>query len=219
MHRIFRNFFTEEELADIENTFISTTRQWEPASSISAGAGKSDYDDFRKAAALAVSPHAFIDYHDKVERAMQSVKPYDPGYGFAEAWTLNDYKGRDRGHFYWHKDRLDFFILETSDLKRYNPEQIFLRNTRPQREMSVSVALNDRSGYTGGQFMIDTGDGQKTPVDLNRGDLIAFDSDTFHSVEDVTDGTRRSLIIWAVYSDVQKEWEEEWQLVHSEQAT
>ena len=43
-------------------------------------------------------------------------------------------------------------------------------------------------------------------MDLDRGDMVIFTSNTYHGVEPVTEGTRYALIIWALSYNEIYEW-------------
>lgn len=207
MYKVFREYFDDAELLSIERLILPGNR-WEKAESISRGDLEADAYGARVADLSSISPnHIPEDFRNKLMHAVQDCCPGE--YRFMEAWSINRYRAEMKGHFYWHKDRLDHFNLLKEDMdRRLTAEEIFIKNTTPHREMSVSIALNDRSEYNGGQFIIDQGDGEKTPLNLDRGDVVVFDSDTYHGVEDVTDGERLALIIWLIYEDAYKEWKE-----------
>jgi len=213
MFRVFRKFFTEEELKSIEDTIDKTHDGWMRSAAVSRDTHLEDYSKSRKSVFKAAKPSSFDkQIRDKLSAAVKKVRP-ELDYDFLEPWSINKYKDVEKGHFYWHRDRLEGFLYHGSRIGKMTPEQIFIHNTRPPREMSVSVALNDRSSDNGGQFVIDVGDGKETPVDLDRGDTVVFDSDTLHGVNDVTEGERRALVIWLV----DKKEYEKWKAICSEQ--
>ena len=204
MHKVYRDFFTEEDLHELEN--IITKSPWRTAQAIGSNSLVTDsYNSRRSDICIAPPEQIPIKYRNKLLEAFNEVKPGK--YLLVEHWGINRYRFDNKGCFKWHKDRLSGFHLLASDIqKNITPEEIFIRNTRPTREMSASIALTDRSNYTGGQFVIDKGDGRRSPVGLNRGDAIVFDSDTFHGVEEVTEGFRQALIVWAVDKVKWEEW-------------
>lgn len=204
MIKIYRNFFNEDNLNIIENSIKNHSRdRWSKSGSIGKHSLKESYDEDRVAESVVAPPSAIPSYI--VEYLVTTVSvDFDIDLYPDEPWSIQKYRSETRGHFYWHSDVLDFFIYR----KNVSPEQQFLLNTRPNRKVSISVALNNRNEYEGGQFSIDYGDGNKTPVDLNRGDMIAFTSETFHGVEDVLNGDRNALIIWLVEKEAFIEWKE-----------
>lgn len=208
MHRVFKELFTSAEVDDLINTFNGSSKGWYRLGAINSDGPSVDYDSSRKAVAQAMHPDKVpVHLKDKVLKAVQQTDK-TRSFDFIEQWAINKYKDSEKGHFYWHKDRLDFFIYHGGNVNKQTAEQIFMNNMRPQREMSVSVALNDRSDYNGGQFVIDVGDGKKTPLDLYKGDAVVFDSDTMHGVEDVTQGTRYALVIWLVDKEKSLQWKQ-----------
>tara|TARA_Y100001973_G_C5207862_1_gene342938 strand:- start:2796 stop:3461 length:666 start_codon:yes stop_codon:yes gene_type:complete len=200
MHKLFRNYFSDQDLILFEQP-----REYIQQASISKGQAAS-YDTSRIAEAKVFDPYRDlpIELLDKVHDAVMDTKDYDSGYEFLEPWSVQTYHDYQGGKFDWHIDRLNYYMGRSDD-----PEKDYLKNIAPQREMSISVGLNDREEYEGGQFILDVGDGKKTPVDLDRGDMVIFDSDTYHGVEPVTKGTREALIIWLVHRDKFIEWKEE----------
>lgn len=203
-HKVFRKLFTDEELDEIYNIVDSQTNFWEASRSVNGSTAKESYDTARVAVAKTCRPNKMpAAVLDKLHSAVQETK--QGIYAFIEPWSIQKYKAVDRGHFHWHHDVLDFFLYHDSD-KNKTPEQVFIKNIMPRRKMSVSVALNDRREYNGGQFIIDVGDGKQTPIDLDRGDAVIFDSYVYHGVEDVTDGQRSALIVWLVDGAELNEW-------------
>lgn len=205
MHKVFRNLLTEQECDDLINRFNERNSGWRRSTAINSATYKVDTDETRVALNMSVSPDDLPDvYKDKIMSAVIATK--EGKYLFDEAWSVNKYKAAERGHFYWHSDVLNFFKYHGDDVGKLTPEEIFIKNTRPDRAMSVSVALNNRSDYNGGQFVIDVGDGAQTPIDLNKGDAVVFTSETLHGVEDVTEGDRYALVIWLVDYEEFEEW-------------
>ena len=204
--KVFRKFFTREEVDEIFDFFDKSAEGWSSAGAVNSGDIEVSYNSSRKSLYKGIDPSSIpVDWKNRVELAARKVIPGT--YDFSESWAVQRYKHQDRGHFYWHHDVLDHFLFHTTDVGK-TPEEIYIKNTRPRRKISISVALNDRSDYNGGQFIIDVGDGEQTPLDLNKGDMVAFDSYTHHGVEDVTEGERRALIIWLIDYEENKEWEQ-----------
>jgi PKHD-type hydroxylase len=65
-------------------------------------------------------------------------------------------------------------------------------NNSTQRKISIVVMLSDPSQYEGGNLVIEN---QTIPKTL--GTIVMFPPYMFHSVEKITKGVRRSLVIWA----------------------
>ena len=128
----------------------------------------------------------------------------DDSYYFDEEWAIQRYLGEQGGKFDWHQDILDFFQY----VQGSTAEEHFIRNTRPNRKLSVSVAMNNKSDYNDGNLVIGTKEekSERVPVDLDRGDMVIFTSNTYHGVEPVTEGTRYALIIWALSYNEIYEW-------------
>ena len=65
----------------------------------------------------------------------------------------------------------------------------------PPRKLSMSVQLSDPDDYDGGGLEIS--DGQIVEATDARGAVIVFPSYRVHRVTPVTEGVRRSLVVWA----------------------
>jgi hypothetical protein len=202
MHKVYRNLLSETELLAIEQAAgaYRSNDAWDDSFSIGNSYGSISTSTSRIAKSLGISPEQIpSSIRDTIRAAAVDVQ--DGNYHFNEAWSIQRYLDVDGGKFDWHTDTIRFFKYFKGD-ENLSAEEIFRRNTVPERAISVSIALNDREEYEGGQFIIDYGDGAKWPVDLDRGDACIFTSDTFHGVEPVTKGVRDALIIWLVnYED------------------
>jgi len=66
------------------------------------------------------------------------------------------------------------------------------------RKISFIMSLND--DYEGGELYIEMGPpdapNRIKKIDLKTGDILLFPSDTWHKVDSVTKGQRRSLVCW-----------------------
>tara|TARA_R110000751_G_scaffold205635_1_gene309802 strand:+ start:280 stop:882 length:603 start_codon:yes stop_codon:yes gene_type:complete len=92
-----------------------------------------------------------------------------------ENTQYTEYDGNG-GHYTWHPD-----------------SEINGENNGIVRKISMSVLLNDRSEFDGGDLEILT-EGRK--VSLQKGDAVFFASFLLHRVEPLTRGTRKSLVQW-----------------------
>lgn len=212
MHKVYRQFWSEQEIDDLFAIFLKNNNDWNVQKTTNAGHDEalntkeydeeyvSNYDKHARIAdGLGKNPSDIPEHFTNKLRKLLHEEWSEPtgikSWFYMEHWTINRYLGTSGGKFEWHKDTLDFFKYNSDD----SHEAMFIKNSRPEREISISVALNDKSEYNNGDFTIDSGDGNKTPVDLNKGDMCMFTSDTFHSVEPVTgDGVRYALIIWVL---------------------
>ena len=101
------------------------------------------------------------------------------------------YHGHEQGHYNWHYDAHPW---------PYGDDTKFPGRVR---KLSASILMNDPSEYTGGELEIDAGmehDERKTErVRLGGiGDMVIFSSIAPHKVHPVTQGTRKSLVVWAL---------------------
>lgn len=203
MIKIYRKFFTDSQLDSIADAIKNHCNyKWNKSASV--GRNTTESYDTDRVADFVAAPSDVVD-SAIVSHLIDTINSdFDMDLYPHESWSIQKYRAEARGHFYWHQDVLDFFIYR----EELNAEQQFVRNAVPNRKVSISVALNNRNEYEGGQFKIDFGDGRQSPVDLDRGDMIVFTSDTFHGVDDVTDGSRNALIIWLIDKEEFKAWEE-----------
>jgi len=101
-------------------------------------------------------------------------------WGFDEDMQYTVYESEDEGFYDWHVDHFQS-IENNIDLRR-------------QRKMSLTIQLNDATQYVGGDILFNTGRVERGPKGL--GTAIMFPSHTLHKVNPVTEGIRRSLVVW-----------------------
>ena len=89
---------------------------------------------------------------------------------------LAEYAAEDGGHFDWHIDQ----ALQGTDLN--------------QRKIACTIQLSSRHHYKGGEFELDGIDLPDTIY--KKGTLLLFPSLIRHRVRPITEGTRRSLVVW-----------------------
>lgn len=228
MYKIYRKFWSDKELDDLYNLIVSN--KWHIQGTVGANDIKDrndiqDKDYYSKknrariAQAQTLRPKNIpVHFKDKLLKVMNSDFTVEgDSYYFDEEWAINRYLGTQGGKFDWHEDVLDFFIYE----KGSTAEQHFIRNTRPQRKLSVSVAMNNKSDYNGGNLVIgeEFKNSKREPVDLDRGDMLIFTSNTYHGVEPVTEGTRYALIIWALSYNEMNEWNKYYRILEDNTET
>jgi PKHD-type hydroxylase len=94
-----------------------------------------------------------------------------------------EYHGTDSGHYNWH---IDMF---TGTLPEHGNET---------RKLSLTLLLNDpETDFKGGEFHL--GHGEKfESVKLKKGTIILFPSFSLHRVTPVTEGIRKSLVVWVL---------------------
>lgn len=97
-------------------------------------------------------------------------------WGFVEDMQYTVYHGDEEGHYTWHTDS--------------GPGP-----NRPPRKFSMVLQLSDPSDYIGGELELLAG---PEPIEVikEKGMVAAFPSYTLHRVKPVTEGTRRTLVIW-----------------------
>jgi PKHD-type hydroxylase len=93
------------------------------------------------------------------------------------------YSGEKGGRYDWHMD-MAYGIMPAQQ-----PEN---------RKMSVSLMLNqDGVDFKGGSFEVNrSSEHRAEKVNMNKGQLVMFPSFLIHRVTPVTEGIRKSLVIW-----------------------
>ena len=87
----------------------------------------------------------------------------------------------------YHSENKDFFDWHKDDPRKQNPRRL----------VSSSVQLSDYESYKGGDLEIKDDNIDKYGDSKKQGSLIIFDSQVYHRVTPVTQGTRYSLVTWA----------------------
>tara|TARA_R110002051_G_scaffold323422_1_gene416970 strand:- start:15 stop:644 length:630 start_codon:yes stop_codon:yes gene_type:complete len=113
---------------------------------------------------------------------------------FTEPAQFTIYK-KDQ-HYTWHTDSWEVPYNEPTDLHRHGKI----------RKLSVTLTLSDEKDYKGGELEFNLGKnipGNKKntviPKGLrDKGTLIIFPSHIPHRIRPVTEGTRYSLVMWAL---------------------
>ena len=87
---------------------------------------------------------------------------------------------------------------DTEEQGKYNPHRDkFPVHTHINRLITGIIMLSDRSDYTGGELYVDRhGNYNPEKVDLNKGDMVLFNSYCTHHVTNVETGTRKVLCFW-----------------------
>ena len=81
---------------------------------------------------------------------------------------------------------------------KYNAHRdTFSSNWGYHRLITGIIMLSDRSEYTGGDLHIDLhANYQPDNIELNKGDMVLFNSYCTHHVTNVESGTRKALVFW-----------------------
>ena len=108
-----------------------------------------------------------------------------------EACQYTEYHGHEKGHYDWHYDAHPW---------PYGDDTLFPGKLR---KLSATVLMNEPSEYTGGGFELDGGmehNERKTEIVklAGIGDMVIFSSVIPHRVLPVTEGTRKSMVVWAL---------------------
>jgi PKHD-type hydroxylase len=98
-------------------------------------------------------------------------------WGFAEDFQYTIYDSHEQGHYDWHQDR----GVGTSN---FGP-----------RKLSMVLQLSEPYEYDGGDLELMCG-ADPIQITKQRGLVVAFPSFITHRVTPVTDGTRKTLVVW-----------------------
>jgi len=88
-----------------------------------------------------------------------------------------EYYGTNKGHYDWHMD------IGTEGHMKF-------------RKISVTVQLSDSTEYEGGDLQIWPGGQAPYTAPRGKGNVVIFPSYLMHRVTPVTEGTRKSFVLW-----------------------
>ena len=164
----FNQYFSEEEIEKIYD--IAKKQPYIKAETFGAD------DDYRRSKIKWLSFSEDTEWiYQKLVHAMAEANSEEFGFdwtGATEAIQFTTYDSGDKGHYDWHMD---------------------VTPSHQTRKISAVVLLND--DYEGGKLEID---GKNLDETVGAGNLIIFPSYLLHKVEEVTRGTRNSLVIWGI---------------------
>ncbi len=95
-----------------------------------------------------------------------------------------EYNSSYEGKYDWHMDTLISNSLPSVNELYYEP-----------RKLSLTIALNSSLEFSGGEFQLQTKNEPST-IPLEKGEVIFFPSFLLHRVTTVTEGIRKSLVVW-----------------------
>lgn len=102
-----------------------------------------------------------------------------------DSFQYTEYYAKDGGKYDYHMDTfLGQTIIDKSD--QYET-----------RKLSLTLLLNEPDkDFTGGEFSVYTG--MTDTIPMKKGDILVFPSFMIHKVNEITSGTRKSLVVWVV---------------------
>tara|TARA_R100000231_G_scaffold3782_1_gene6594 strand:- start:3 stop:542 length:540 start_codon:yes stop_codon:yes gene_type:complete len=164
----FNQYFSEEEIEKIYD--IAKKQPYIKAETFGAD------DDYRRSKIKWLSFSEDTEWiYQKLVHAMAEANSEEFGFdwtGATEAIQFTTYDSGDKGHYDWHMD---------------------VTPSHQTRKISAVVLLND--DYEGGKLEID---GKNLDETVGAGNLIIFPSYMLHKVQEVTKGTRNSLVVWGI---------------------
>tara|TARA_R100000278_G_scaffold18742_1_gene18407 strand:- start:592 stop:1131 length:540 start_codon:yes stop_codon:yes gene_type:complete len=164
----FNQYFSEEEIEKIYD--IAKKQPYIKAETFGAD------DDYRRSKIKWLSFSEDTEWiYQKLVHAMAEANSEEFGFdwtGATEAIQFTTYDSGDKGHYDWHMD---------------------VTPSHQTRKISAVVLLND--DYEGGKLEID---GKNLEGTVGAGNVIIFPSYMLHKVQEVTKGTRNSLVVWGI---------------------
>lgn len=174
------NGFTDQELTEIEK-FCEADLELRKA----IIAGKTEDDDY---SAVRNSKVGWISHNQQtawfydrmafIARCLNGQFYKFDLWGFSEDFQYTVYDGTEKDHYTWHVDMI-------SDST----------NTNSPRKLSMVLQLSEPDSYRGGNLQIMTS-ASFTDVRKERGVVAAFPSYVLHRVTPVTQGIRKTIVIW-----------------------
>ena len=195
---VIRNLLSLEEI-DFLMSRVHT--DWIRASSVDSRGDHLSYDTSRITESIGLHSHELGSVYAKILK--KSNKLFNNKFYTNESVSVLKYDSRLKAKFDYHTDDIQYSLhIDGKGNKIVDPEEYFILNSRPRRKISITVALNNKSDYNGGDFLIQP-DGVSNRyesvannIELNLGDAVIFNSQMFHGVTPVTQGIRYSAIIW-----------------------
>lgn len=176
-HIIWSNAFTEEEIDRIVE--YCDKQETQPGTTFGTNPEKYRLSKVKFHNPNQENSWMFERLNDVIYRANQQFYNFDlNGYEYFQ-YTTYDKDGR----YDWHTDMAFGFEENNKDIQ--------------PRKLSLSLLLND--DYEGGKFQINAGmESEPVTVELKKGQIVLFPSFMIHRVTPVTQGLRRSLVVWVL---------------------
>ena len=196
---VIRNLLSREE---IDHLFSNMNTDWTRASSITSDGNVISYDKARITEQIGLNFHNLGSIPAKIIK--KSNELFKRKLYTNESISILKYDSKLKAKFDYHTDDINYTMYVDNRGKDISdPEEFYIVNSRPKRKVSVTVALNNKCDYNGGDFKIQP-DGDRpvhhesiaNNIDLNLGDAVIFDSRMYHGVTPVTSGIRYSAVIW-----------------------
>jgi PKHD-type hydroxylase len=169
----FKEGLTIEEIEEIEKTVKNI--EWGETSTFDEEDPKK-IAKYRKSKLKWLDPNLIPEISDKIWDMFQEANNGSWRFdvrGFTEAYQYTVYQGENKSFYDWHRDT--------------GPDNTF-------RKISATIQLSDPKEYEGGELEIERGSISEDCY--NKGSIMFFPSITWHKVNPITKGERRSLVIW-----------------------
>lgn len=176
-YAIWNDGFTEDEL----NKLIKTCEMRNPVKATVGGSDPlSDFSDIRESEARWISQQNDTTWiYDRLAFIVRQLNGqffnFDV-WGFVEDFQYTTYYGDKKGHYDWHVDMGK------------------LSSTSP-RKLSLIMQLSEPNEYEGGELLL-MNSAEPVTIEKKKGMVVVFPSYMLHKVTPVTNGTRKSLVVW-----------------------
>lgn len=138
----------------------------------------------RKSDIAWITAQSFPDIHEQIMEVVGVVNSYFFKFdldGCYEPYQYTVYNGEDNGFFDWHTDA--------------PPSNNYIGAAIP-RKLTVSILLNDTAEFKGGDLEVKSASNDAYKLQQAKGRAWFFPSWMLHRVSPVTEGVRKTLILW-----------------------
>lgn len=112
------------------------------------------------------------------------------------AKIIKDVNQRDFNFAITSLQSIQYTEYHSSDQGTYDDHLDWHPNTIQPRKLSMSIQLTDDAEYQGGDLQIKLTSSKPIIASRIKGDAIVFPSFLLHGVTPVTEGIRKSLVVW-----------------------
>ena len=146
---------------------------------------EADSQDYRKSTIswIPINKQEAIPTYQIIKKWMETTNDNHFGFDNMHMTEHGQYAEYSKGDFYdWHMD-----------------SGVGMSDMPPVRKISMTLLLNDPNEFEGGNLELYCGDklnSKKNKFKLKRGHAVFFASFLLHRVPSVTQGNRKSLVMW-----------------------
>ncbi len=173
--------FTEDELKKIEEICLGQETQ---RATIIGTQNENEVEKVRKSKVYFHTKNEKTDWLFDKFNAITSIindRYYNYNLNGYKDFQYTEYYAEENGKYDWHMDMI------------HGPN-----NMNTTRKLSIVFCLSEpNKDFTGGEFQINTGNAEECEtVKMKKGRMIFFPSYLIHRVKPVTQGIRKTIVIW-----------------------